>query len=89
MAKRKPTLKSLGQILDQAHRLYAAGRLEAAGQQLNQFKADAEAVLDEQQEAMTREMNYHLRLRRDLTDLTGRAATLSREVKAKQGGGDE
>lgn len=84
MSKKKPTIKSLGRQLDSARRLYAGEAYDRAAERLTELKADAEVVLAEQQEAMTREMNYHLQLRRQLNDLTHAAVDLSREVKEKR-----
>ena len=84
MSKRRPTMKSLGQQLDQAHRLYVGEAYDRAAERLTQFKADAETVLADQQEDIVREMNYHLQLRRQLHELAQSAVELSQQMKEKR-----
>lgn len=81
MAKKEPTLFRLSKTLAVARRYYAGGDTTKAKEYLRAFKAEAQAVLVDQQKAVVREMAHHLSLRGDLKELTTEAKALAEEVR--------
>jgi hypothetical protein len=79
MAK-NPTLKRLTDLLTWARTQHDAGDVVRARLLLQQFKAGAPAVHTDQQQAMVRELTYHLKQREELAVLTRGALALSKEV---------
>lgn len=80
MAEEKPTLFRLTRTLDNARRYLAAGNNAKARGCLRTFQAHAHEILGEQQAAMVKDMNHHLKLRRQLTDLVSEAKEVAKEV---------